>query len=168
MLRRIKEIGDGRLATMFAESDEDWAVENGYSVELYEVELAEDGYHYLAGSVPETSLDELKTKAQNAVESKKDAKLAESCVLDVEGVGQVIYNQQAIMNVSSLLVMGVDEATNYILANDEVVAVTPAQLVLIAQAFRQYVESIYEWKIGLFAALDVCESAEALNELELD
>lgn len=46
---------------MHENSDEAWAVENGYSQELFEVEQAYNGKYYLLGHAPTQPLGEIKT-----------------------------------------------------------------------------------------------------------
>ncbi len=152
---------------MAAESTEDWAVSNGFSAELYEVEQANDGAYYLLGEAPVVSLDALKEQAKASVEALKDLKLGATCHLNVDDFGEVVYNQQAILNVSSLLILGGEDNQSYILANDEAVMATMEQLKLIAAVFKEYVESIYTSKLSKFAMIEACESVEALEALDL-
>lgn len=163
MNARIKQEEDGSVLCMSENSNQEWAVLNGFSAEIYEVEQADDGRYYLAGQLPQLSLAELKLAAKQEAEEQKTLKLTTACTLDVEGVGSVIYDQQAIINVSSLILLNSEDEQLYILADDSQIMATPAQLRSIAIAFKSYVESIYADKIAAFAAIDAATSQEELE-----
>lgn len=165
MEKRIQIQEDGSVLVMSAQSNEAWAVLNGYSAELYEVEQADDGRYYLAGEVPQPSLEELKSAAKEEADELKTQRLSSSCELEVVGVGSIIYDQQAIINVCSLLTLASDENQLYILADDSQIMATPEQVRAIALAFKNHVEGIYADKISQFAAIDAASTIEELAAL---
>lgn len=62
MLKRIKIIDEAtkQVLTMSANSNEVWAISNGYSVELFEVEIGYDNNYYLQGYALNQPFEELK------------------------------------------------------------------------------------------------------------
>lgn len=165
MNARIKQLTDGSVLCMSENSDEAWAVLNGFSADIYEVEQGADEKYYLAGQVPQASLEELQLLAKSRAEDIKTQALTATCALEVEGVGEVIYDQQAVINVSSLLLLASDEEQSYILADDSSSMLTPTQLLDIAMAFKAHVEGIYATKLAQFAAIDAATDESELNAI---
>lgn len=76
MLARIKFINEevGQVRIMAQGSNEVWAMQNGYSAQLYDVEQAYDGQWYLAGyapAEPEPTTEEL----ADSVRTERDARI---------------------------------------------------------------------------------------------
>ncbi len=81
MLKRIKYVNETtkQVLTMNVNSDEAWAVQNGYSVELYEVEQSDkDNHYYLTGYAP------MKTDEDRANEEAERIAMLSLTAADVE------------------------------------------------------------------------------------
>ncbi len=167
MNARIKELENGQVLIMSANSSATWAALNGFSTDIYEVEQDDAGNYYLAGQVPQASLEELQTQAKEQVENYKNSALQGPSEIEIEGLGTVLYDQQAVINISSLILLESEEAETFILADDSTTTVTNEQVRAIGLAFKAHVESIYATKISLFAAIDACTSITELESLEL-
>jgi len=113
------------------------------------------------------SLDELKARKKQAADSTKEQALQSSAVLEVEGVGGVLYDTEAQINIVGLLVMGAGLSVPiyFTLADDSVVALDNAQLKSIALACEAHKTSIHNIKRVAFAAIDAAEKVEELLEL---
>ncbi len=144
-----------------------YAAANGYK-ELRETE-APSIYHtrkyreydeYITSAWYAPSLDELKDKLKAKAEETRDAALAATTTIEVEGVGGVIYNAQAVQNITAWLVK--QKGGAYILADDSVVTLSLSDVALISDAFEDHVMGIYATKTAAFAAIEACETVEDL------
>ena len=127
-----------------------------------------DDYIGMAWYKP-TDIDALKATLKQEAERERDSALAAPTVLEVEGVGSVLYNAQAITNVTALVAKLPFRAKDYqvafILADDSVAMLNAAQLVSISDVMENHVQDIYSLKMVAFAAIDAAETIEELLTL---
>ncbi|MFI3243131.1 MAG: hypothetical protein R3Y56_02630 [Akkermansia sp.] len=163
MLKRIKELEGNQVLVMAAESDEDWAVLNGFSSELHEVELIEGAY-YLTSSI---TLDARKAVKRAEVDKARDAWLHDDTTLTVDGVGDVTYNVDAMTNVQWLIIKGIpeDEPKTFILADDSITQLTQDMARAIANAFEAHRELAYTYKTVAYAAITAAETSDELDAI---
>jgi len=113
------------------------------------------------------SLDELKARKKQEADRAKKQALQSSAVLEVEGVGAVLYDTEAQINIVGLLVMGagLSAPIDFTLADDSVKSMDNAQLKNIAIACEAHKTAIHNIKRAAFAAINAAESVEELLEL---
>lgn len=109
-------------------------------------------------------LDSLKVIKKAEAESSKDQALASTSTLEVEEVGSVIYNQDALINVMGLL-LAQSEQTSYVLADDSVTTLSLEQVGLVSKALSDYRAQIYATKAARFDAIDACDDVDELLSL---
>jgi len=113
------------------------------------------------------SLDELKERKKQAADRIKEQALQASAILAVEGVGGVLYDTEAQINIMGLLVMGagLSAPIDFTLADDSVVSLDNAQLKSIALACEAHKTAIHKTKRTAFAAIDAAETVEELLKI---
>jgi len=152
----------------------EWAAAQGYK-EL-RTTVAPSPYHtrsyreytdFIGYVWSKPSLDELKARKKQAAERIKEQALQSSAVLAVEGVGGVLYDTEAQINIVGLLVMGagVTAPIDFTLADDSVVALDNAQLKSIALACEAHKTGIHNIKRAAFTAIDAAETVEELLKI---
>ncbi|MFI3244256.1 MAG: DUF4376 domain-containing protein, partial [Akkermansia sp.] len=111
------------------------------------------------------ALESLKASLKIEAEAARDESLSQTTTLSVEGIGEVVYNQQAQNNVMGSLVLmqqGAMETTPFILADDSVLDADITTLTAIGAAIATHVANIYALKTATFTAIDAAESVEEL------
>lgn len=112
------------------------------------------------------SLDALKTSKKSEADSLKESALATTQAIDVDGLGGVIYNQDALINIMGVLVAETPE-TDYVLADDSVSTLTLEQMLRLAETLSNYRANIYALKAYRYNLIDSCESVDDLLALDV-
>lgn len=110
------------------------------------------------------TLLQLQAEKKKEAEREKEQALQASTTLEVDGVGAVLYDTEAQINIIGLLVMGagLSAPIDFTLADDSVVRLNSAQLKSIALSYEAHKTAIHERKRQAFTLI---ESAEALEDL---
>lgn len=109
-------------------------------------------------------LDALKARKKHEAQRAKEQSLKATAILEVVGVGDVLYDSKTQLNIMGLLVMGmgVTAPINFALADDSVVELNSAQLQSIALACESHKTAIDEIKRQAFALIESAKTTEDL------
>ncbi len=181
MQKRIKILNEQtkEVWVMDAHSDEDWALENGYSAELYEVETGYDGSIYLKGYAPTKPIKEVKEEKISEINAERDRlELAgfyynnykyDSDMTSTIRINLAKSTAETILN--NQLLQGVDLSDEYYVTwttqNNSTVDLTYAQMIELSIALTAHGSIIHQLASEMKTEVEAFETIDEIQNYQM-